>query len=110
MRQSHCCKISLTAVLVIFVLCIKGIIDFVLSTTTPCFVTFYWEVGKDAIDAVICDLGTRQLRSNFDASENNSSDSDSEEMASMSALPLEHVLQGSYTEQSFSELYPIYDT
>ena len=93
-------------VLIIFVLCIKGIIDFVLSTTTACFVTFYWEVGKDAVDAILRDGGDRQLRSNFDVSENNSSDSDSEEMVMMSAVPLERVLQGSYSVRSFSELYP----
>ena len=93
-------------VLIIFVLCIKGIIDFVLSTTTTCFVTFYWEVGKDAVDAILRDGGDRQLRSNFDVSENNSSDSDSEEMVMMSAVPLERVLGGSYSVRSFSELYP----
>ncbi|KAK2567488.1 hypothetical protein P5673_008311 [Acropora cervicornis] len=85
--------------------CGKGIIDFVLSTTTACFVTFYWEVGKDAVDAILRDGGERQLRSNFDVSENNSSDSDSEEMVMMSAVPLEQVLRGSYSVRSFSELY-----
>ncbi|XP_029197464.2 cell growth regulator with RING finger domain protein 1-like [Acropora millepora] len=85
--------------------CGKGIIDFVLSTTTTCFVTFYWEVGKDAVDAILRDGGDRQLRSNFDVSENNSSDSDSEEMVMMSAVPLERVLRGSYSVRSFSELY-----
>jgi len=93
-------------VLIIFILCIKGIIDFVLSTTTACFVTFYWEVGKDAVDAILRDGGDRQLRSNFDVSENNSSDSDSEEMVMTSAVPLEQVLRGSYSVRSFSELYP----
>lgn len=93
-------------VLIIFVLCIKGIIDFVLSTTTACFVTFYWEVGKDAVDAILRDGGDRQRRSNFDVSEDNSSDSDSEEMIMMSAVPLEQVLRGSYSVRSFSELYP----
>ncbi|XP_015776878.1 PREDICTED: uncharacterized protein LOC107354900 [Acropora digitifera] len=86
--------------------CGKGIIDFVLSTTTACFVTFYWEVGKDAVDAILRDGGDRQLRSNFDVSEDNSSDSDSEEMMMMSAVPLEQVLRGSYSVRSFSELYP----
>ena len=93
-------------VLIIFVLCIKGIIDFVLSATTACFVTFYWEVGKDAVDAILRNGGDRQLRSNFDVSENNSSDSDSEEMVMMSAVPFERFLQGSYSVRSFPELYP----
>ena len=76
-----------------------------MSTTAPCYVTFYWEVRKDAVDSVLCKSGDNQ-RTPFDDSPNDGSDSELEEAPSMSAVPLEHFLQGSYKEQSASELYP----
>ena len=84
------------------VILIKGVIDFALSTVAPCQVTLYWEVRKDTIDS-LCKSG--DTRSTFDDSEN-SSDSDLEEAPSMSTVPLEQILLGSYRERSLSELYP----
>ena len=81
-------------------------IQFLLSTTASCYVTFYWEVQKNAIASILCN-SDKQQRSNFDDYENDSSsDSDLEEVPTMSALPLEHFLQGSYKERGASELYP----
>lgn len=79
----------------------RGVIDFALSTVAPCQVTLYWEVRKDTIDS-LCKSG--DTRSTFDDSEN-SSDSDLEEAPSMSTVPLEQILLGSYRERSLSELY-----
>ena len=82
-------------------------IEFLLSTGVPCYVTFYWNIRKDAIDAVLCKSDAKEQRSIFDESQDRDSDSDLEQVApSMSALPLEHFLQGSYKERSSSELYP----
>ena len=65
--------------------------------------TFYWEVRKDVINSVLC----KQQNNTFDDSaENSDNDSDLEESPSMSAVPLEHFLQGAYKERSASELYP----
>ena len=71
---------------------------------TPCYVTFYWEVKKAAIDAAICE-DNKQQGSTFDDSQDDDSDSDLEG-PSMSAIPLGHILQGSYKDRSASELYP----
>lgn len=82
-----------------------GVIQFLLSTTASCYVTFYWEVQKNAIASILCN-SDKQQRSNFDDYENDSSsDSDLEEVPTMSALPLEHFLQGSYKERGASEFY-----
>ena len=85
------------------ILChVQGIIEFLLNTTAACYVTFYWDVRKDAIDSVLC----KQQNSTFDDSENSDNDSDLEESPSIAAVPLEHFLQGAYKERSASELYP----
>ncbi|KAL9952387.1 hypothetical protein ACROYT_G039637 [Oculina patagonica] len=81
-----------------------GVIEFLLSTTVPCYATFYWEVRKTAIDAALCEEN-KQQRSTFDDSQDDSNDSDLEEAPSMSVIPLEHILQGSYKDRSASEFY-----
>ena len=80
-------------------------IEFLLSTSVTCYVTFYWEVRKTAIDTALC-KENKQQRSTFDETQDDSSDSDLEEAPSMSVIPLEHILQGSYKDRSASELYP----
>jgi len=82
-----------------------GPVEFLLSTTVPCYVTFYWEVKKTAMDAALCEENTQQ-RSMFDDTQDDSSDSDLEDVPSMRVIPLEHILQGSYKDRSASELYP----
>lgn len=82
-----------------------GPVEFLLSTTVPCYVTFYWEVKKTAMDAALCEENTQQ-RSMFDDTQDDSSDSDLEDVPSMHVIPLEHILQGSYKDRSASELYP----
>lgn len=79
-------------------------IEFLLSTTTPCYVTFYWEVKKTAMDAVLCEEN-RQQTCTFDDAQDDSSDSDLEDAPSMHVIPLEHILQGSYKDRSTSEFY-----
>lgn len=79
-----------------------GVIEFLLSATVPCYVTFYWEVRKTAIDAALCEEN-KQQRSTFDDPQDDSNDSDLEEVPSMSVIPLEHILQGSYKDRSASE-------
>lgn len=83
----------------------SGTIEFLLSTTVPCYVTFYWEVKKTALDAALCEENTQQ-RSTFDDTQDDSSDSDLEDVPSMHVIPLEHILQGSYKDRSASKLYP----
>ena len=83
----------------------SGVIEFLLSTTVPCYVTFYWEVKKTALDAALCEENAPQ-RSTFDDARDDSSDSDLEDVPSMHVIPLEHILQGSYKDRSVSELYP----
>lgn len=80
-------------------------IEFLLSATAPCYVTFYWEVSKAAIDDVLCE-DSKQQRSTFDDTQDDDSESDLEEAPSMSAIPLEHILKGLYKDRGASELYP----
>ena len=82
-----------------------GPVELCLSTTVPCYVTFYWEVKKTAMDAALCEENTQQ-RSMFDDTQDDSSDSDLDNAPSMHVIPLEHILQGSYKDRSASELYP----
>ena len=56
--------------------------------------TFLWEVEKTAMDAALWEKNTQQL---------DDSDSDSEDPPRMHAIPLEHILQGSYKDCSASE-------
>lgn len=86
-----------------------GPVEFLLSTTVQCYVTFYWEVKKAAMDAALCEESTQQ-RSTFDDTQDDSSDSDLEHAPSMHVIPLEHILQGSYKNRSASELYPAHTT
>lgn len=80
-----------------------GVIEFLLSSMIPCYVTFYWEVNKAVIDTAICE-DNKQQGSMFDGCKDDDSDSDVEGL-SMSAVPLEHILQGSYKDRSVSEFY-----
>lgn len=79
-------------------------IELVLSSIIPCYVTFYWEVSKAVIDTAICE-DNKQYGIAFGDCDDDVSDSDVEE-PSMSAIPLEHILRGSYKDRSASELYP----
>ena len=63
--------------------------------------TFLWEVEKTAMDAALWEKNTQQTRT-FD-DELDDSDSDSEDPPRMHAIPLEHILQGSYKDCSASE-------
>ena len=81
-----------------------GVIEFLLSTTSPCYMTLYWEVRKDAINSILSYPHPEQQTSGFDDAENGEDDLD--EVPIMTALPLEHFLQGSYKERGTSELYP----
>lgn len=85
---------------------IIGVIEFLLSTTSPCYLTLYWEVTKDVIDSVLGTSHPEQQTSGFDDAENGDDDLDLEEVPIMTALPLEHFLKGSYKERGTSELYP----
>ena len=67
--------------------------------------TFYWEVKKTAMDAALCEENTQQTRT-FDDAQDDSSDSDLEDVPRMHVIPLEHILQGSYKDRSASKLYP----
>ena len=67
--------------------------------------TFYWEVKKTAMDAALCEENTQQTRI-FDDAQDDSSDSDLEDVPRMHVIPLEHILQGSYKDRSASKLYP----
>lgn len=85
---------------------IIGVIEFLLSTTSPCYLTLYWEVTKDVIDSVLGHSHPEQQTSGFDDAENGDDDLDLDDVPIMTALPLEHFLKGSYKERGTSELYP----
>lgn len=78
-----------------------GLVKLVLSSTVACYVTVYWGVKKEALDSALNEQEELEFNGNSE-----DSDSESEELQHNRAIPLGHILAGSYKDRGPSELYP----